>query len=173
MSRTMNRQIKNKKRQFHKKMFRRKSEKDKRDLYVLTCTECHQAFPPRYFRGQIREFRMCKMCKKKNPEICKYLETYVYHPKHIHDCHPYQMRLRKIIQKCELLKIKLLAHNHQYGNKPASSKLDNHDVNAKAVQLLKSLIYKCEIVDKELGSYDLYKARPVKGEKNAEIKMEQ
>lgn len=105
---------------------------------MLTCTECYHVFPPRYFRGQIREFRMCETCKQKNPEICQYLDKYIYHPDPINNRSPVQ----KIVQKCELLKLKLTFSKRQYDNKqPTTTSLENKE---QAIQLLQSLILKFE-----------------------------
>ncbi|EDW62539.1 uncharacterized protein [Drosophila virilis] len=173
MSRTVNKGKTIKKR-VHKELPSRKpSEMENYDLYVLTCTECHHAFPPHYFRGQIREFRMCEMCKKNNPEIYKYLEKYVYHPRRNKSWQPFQQRLDGIAQKCELLKTELTAYKRQYCDKPYSPNLDDDDVDARAAQLLQSLIERCESFELDLEACKPNKARQVEDIKNGKTKIEQ
>ncbi|XP_030567497.1 uncharacterized protein LOC115767377 [Drosophila novamexicana] len=104
---------------------------DKKDLHVLICTECYHALPA---RAQIRQFGMCDMCKKNNPDLRQYLEKYVYDSERTKNWDPIGKRLHKISQKCELLKIKMAAVERKYFNKPTLAKTD--EMSARTEQLL-------------------------------------
>ncbi|KRG06850.1 uncharacterized protein Dmoj_GI27093, partial [Drosophila mojavensis] len=106
------------------------------ELVHLACTECFNVFPPSDFEGQLDEFRMCRPCIYRNPELWRFLSKYIYYPI---DAVTPLTPLQKVVQKCELMILKLKFSTRQYDKIFTQDSLARKD---RATELLTELIVK-------------------------------